>query len=61
MVVLNSIQGESDGWDVRFGRAMVLDAMGRREHAKEEAKIALEMNPGNSLLQGFARKLGMKP
>jgi len=60
MTVLNSIQGESDGWDVRFGRAMVLEAMGRRENAKEEARIALGMNPGNSLLQGFAQKLGLK-
>ena len=61
MAVLNSIQGESDGWDVRFGRAMVLDAMGRRENAKEEARIALGMNPGNSLLQEYARKLRLKP
>ena len=61
MAVLNSIQAESDGWDVRFGRAIVLEAMGRPENAREEAKIALGMNPGNSLLQGFARKLGLKP
>lgn len=61
MAVLNSIQGESDGWDVRFGRAMVLEAMGRRENAREEARIALGMNPGNSLLQGYARKLGLQP
>ena len=61
MAELNSIQRENDGWDVRFGRAIVLDAMGRRESAREETRTALEMNPGNSLLQGFARKLGMKP
>ena len=61
MTVLNSIQGERDGWDVRFGRAMVLEAMGRRENAKEETRIALEMNPGNSLVQAFARNLGLKP
>jgi len=29
--------------------------------ASEEVKIALAMNPGNSLLQAFARKLGLKP
>lgn len=61
MAELNSIQRENDGWDVRFGRAIVLDAMGRRDSAREETRIALEMNPGNPLLQGFARKLGMKP
>lgn len=61
MAVLNSIQAESDGWDVRFGRAIVLEAMGRRDNAREEVKIALVMNPGNSLLQAFAQKLGLKP
>jgi len=61
MAALNSIQSENDGWDVRFARAMVLEAMGRREHAREEARIALGMNPGNSLLQGFARSIGLTP
>ena len=61
IAVLNSVQGESDGWDVRLGHAMVLEATGLREKAKEEAKIALGMNPGNSLLQEFARRLGLKP
>ena len=61
MAVLNSIQSESDGWDVRFGRAIVLEAMGRRENAREEVRIALGMNPGNSLMQAFAEKLGLKP
>jgi tetratricopeptide (TPR) repeat protein len=61
MAVLNSLQGESDGWDVRFGRAMVFEAMGLPEKAREEASIALRMNPGDSMLQGFARKLGLKP
>lgn len=61
MAVLNSLQGESDGWDVRFGRAMVFEAMGLPEKAREEARIALRMNPGDSMLQGFARKLELKP
>ncbi len=61
IAVLNSLQSESDGWDVRFGRAMVFEAMGLPEKAREEASVALRMNPGDSMLQGFARKLGLKP
>jgi tetratricopeptide (TPR) repeat protein len=61
LAVLNSLQSESDGWDVRFGRAVVLEAMGLSEKAREEARIALRMNPRDSVLQGFARKLGLQP
>jgi tetratricopeptide (TPR) repeat protein len=61
ITVLNAVQGESDGWDVRLGRAMVYEAMGLREKAIEEARVALGMNRGNSALQEFARKLGLKP
>jgi protein O-mannosyl-transferase len=61
LAVLNSLQSESDGWDVRFGRAMVFEAMGLPEKAREEARTALSMNPGDSMLQGFARKHGLKP
>src|ERR1019366_6200712 len=57
IAVLNPLQSESDAWDVRFGRAMVFEVMG----LPEKASIALRMNPGDSMLQGFARKLGLKP
>ncbi len=60
MAVLNSLQSESDGWEVRFGRAVVFDAMGLAEKAREEARVALGMNPGDAMLQGFARKLGLR-
>lgn len=59
--VLNAIQAEGDDWDVRFGRAMVLHAMGRTDKAREEAAIALRLNPADALLRGFASKLGLKP
>ena len=61
MAVLNLLQSEGDYWDVRFGRAMVFDAMGLPEKGREEASIALSLNPGDLTLQGFARKLGLKP
>jgi tetratricopeptide (TPR) repeat protein len=61
LAVLNSLQSESDGWEVRFGRAVVFEAMGLLEKAREEARIALRVNPRDPVLQGFARKLGLQP
>jgi tetratricopeptide (TPR) repeat protein len=61
MAILNSLQSEGDGWDVRFGRAMLFDAMGSPEKAREEARIALSMKPDDLTLRAFARKLGLKP
>lgn len=58
--VLDALQRESDGWDVRFDRALVFEAMGQREKARQEAGAALKMNPADPLLRDFAVKLGLK-
>lgn len=59
--VLATLLREADAWDVRLGRAMLFDAQGRTDRAREEMRLALRMNPSERVLLGYARKLGVAP
>lgn len=55
---LDRVLAEKDGPDVRFGRAMVLDATGDRAAALDEARKALAFKPDDPSLRGLVAKLG---
>jgi tetratricopeptide (TPR) repeat protein len=56
-LILDKLLAEKDGPDIRFARALVFSELGKKADALFEARVALQLKPGDQSLQGLLRKI----